>query len=113
MNDPADIPPTDEETPEQPPTPPTFLGQLERVIRHHPMAATLATVGFGCAVGIAARELLAPTPTPKSRVMHLLEDIQSRLADFAEPAYDRASDLMDDGAKAMKRGAKRVRHLFA
>lgn len=112
MNDPADFPPTDEETPEPSAPPPTFLGQVERVIRHHPMAAALATIGFGCAVGIAARELLTPPP-PKKRVVRLLEDIQERLASFAEPAYDRASDLVDDGAKAIKRGTKRMRYFFS
>jgi ElaB/YqjD/DUF883 family membrane-anchored ribosome-binding protein len=111
--DPADFPPTDEETPIEPVPAPTILSQVEDFIRRHPMASALATVGFGCAVGVAARELLTPPPAPRNRVVQLLEDIQGRLSEFAEPAYDRASHLADEGAHAVKRGAQRLRHLFS
>lgn len=113
MNDPADFPPTDEETPVQPPPARVFLSQVEDFIRRHPMAATLAGIGIGCAVGVSARELLAPSPPPRNRVVQLLEDIQERLVEFAEPAYDRASHLADEGAGAVRRGAHRLRHFFS
>ncbi|WP_395748912.1 hypothetical protein [Prosthecobacter sp.] len=107
MNDPSSIPPTDEETPA--PKAANFLSQMETLIRRHPVTAALTTLGFGCAVGIVARELLTPPP-PRHRALQILEDIQSRLSDIAEPAYDRASDLADDGISAVKRGLNAVSH---
>lgn len=133
----AAIPPTDEEMPASSsesasspamPSPShtrTFsdlTDQIETLIRRHPIAATLATVGFGCAVGVAARSLLTPEPTPRHRVRDLLEDIQERLSEFAEPAYERAHELADDGRDAVKHGlhsmaesklGSRLRHLFS
>lgn len=143
----AAIPPTDEEMPVSPP-PSSFpasasestsaplpampshtntlsdlTDQVENLIRRHPIAATLATVGFGCAVGVAARSLLAPQPTtPRHRVTELLEDIQNRLSEIAEPAYERAHELADEGRDAVKHGlhsiadsklGSRLRHLFS
>ena len=122
MIDPSVIPPTDEETPVTRAAPSTSLSQLESMIRRHPFTAALATLGFGCAVSLVARELLAPPPTPKQRALQLLEEIQNRLAEIAEPAYDRASDLADEGVHTVKRGldsvgssklGSRLRHLFS
>lgn len=121
MNDPSTIPPTDEESPATAAAP-VSVSQIETLIRRHPVCAALATVGFGCAVGIVARELLMPPPSPKHRALQLLEDIQHRLAEFAEPAYDRASHLAEDGVSAVKRGlhsaassklGSRLSHLFS
>lgn len=141
----AAIPPTDEEMPVSPPSafpastsestsapPPTMASQthtfsdltdqVETLIRRHPIAATLATVGFGCAVGVAARALLAPEPSPRNRVKELLEDIHERLSEFTEPAYERAHELADEGRDAVKHGlnsmaesrlGSRLRHLFS
>ncbi|WP_395740908.1 hypothetical protein [Prosthecobacter sp.] len=108
MNDPSTVPPTDEETPASQGT--RILSNMESLIRRHPVAAALTTLGFGCAVGIVARDLLTPQPTPRDRAMQLLEEIQSRLTEFAEPAYDRASHLADDGVSAVKRGLHAVSH---
>lgn len=93
MNDPSAIPPTDEETPETQGAPPAPISQIENLIRRHPLAAGLASLGFGCAIGIIAREWLTPPPPPKHRVLQLLEDIQHRLTKFAEPVYDRAGTV--------------------
>lgn len=142
----AAIPPTDEEMPVSPPAasfpasasestsaPSSTMSsqahtfsdlteQVETLIRRHPIAATLATVGFGCAVGVAARALLTPEPAPRHRVKELLEDIQERLTEFAEPAYDRAHELAGEGRDAVKHGlhtmaesrlGSRLRHLFS
>ena len=122
MNAPSVIPPTDEEAPVRRASPPDLLSQIENFFRHNPVVASLATVGFGCAVCIVARELLTPPPSPKQRALQLLEDIQSRLTEFSEPAYDRASHLADDGIGAVKRGlhsasssrlGSRISHLFS
>jgi hypothetical protein len=69
MIDPSVIPPTDEEVPVTQTAPPKPLSQIESLIRHHPVAAALTTLGFSCAVGIVARGLLAPPSTPKDRAL--------------------------------------------
>lgn len=119
-------------TPESPPveaipgvtgeTPlPAFVSTVEAAIRRHPIAAILTVVGVGCAVGVMTRELLTPAPAPKNRALRLLEDIQSRLAELAEPARDRVSQLTEDGVNAVKHGydsvvgstlGDRLRHWF-
>lgn len=104
MNDPSVIPPTDEETPVTGTCAPPTIRHIESLIRRHPLVAAMTIAGIGCALGIAAREWLAPPPSPKSRALHLLEDIQTRLAELVEPAYDRAADLADEGLSTMKRG---------
>lgn len=103
MNDPSVIPPTDEETPVMETCAPATIRKIECLIRLHPLVAAMTIAGIGCAVGIAAREWLTPPPPPKSRALQLLEDIQSRLAKLAEPAFDRAVDVADDSRSAMKR----------
>lgn len=105
MNDPSVIPPTDEEMPVSPPLPHKPCGQIEGMIRRHPVVAALT---IGCVLSIVARELLVPPPSPKRRALLLLEDIQNRLAEFAEPAQDRASHLAEEGASALKRGLNSV-----
>jgi ElaB/YqjD/DUF883 family membrane-anchored ribosome-binding protein len=84
--------------------PPSTLKHLENILREHPVASILTIVGVGCAVGIVLKELLTPPPPPKNRALRLLEDIQSRLADLTEPAYEKASHLAEDGMDAVKRG---------
>ncbi len=122
MNDPSVLPPTDEETSVTGAAPSQPMTQIESLIRRHPFVAAMATVGFGCAVGIVARGFLTPPPSPKHRALQLLEDIQDRLSELAEPAYDRASHLTDDGLSAVKRGlhsvsssklGSRIGHLFS
>ncbi|MEZ0274553.1 MAG: hypothetical protein ACAH88_06585 [Roseimicrobium sp.] len=84
--------------------PPSTLKQVENILREHPVAAVLTIIGVGCAVGIVLKELLTPPPPPKNRALRLLEDIQSRLADLTEPAYEKASHLAEDGLGVVKRG---------
>ena len=122
MNDPSTIPPTDEETPVSQGKPHRPISQIESLIRRHPLAAGLATVGIGCAIGLVARDLLMPPPSPRNRILSLLEEIQDRLHEYADPVYDRASHLADDGVKAAKHGldsarssklGSRLSHLFS
>jgi hypothetical protein len=84
--------------------PPSTLKQVENILRDHPVASVLTIIGVGCAVGIVLRELLTPPPPPKNRALRLLEDIQARLADLTEPAYEKASHLAEDGLDVVKRG---------
>jgi len=83
----------------------SLLHQVEDLIRRHPVAAALATLGLGCAIGVAAREMLHPPPTTtKDRALQLLEDIQDRLVEIIEPVGDRVSQLAEDGVSAVKSG---------
>jgi hypothetical protein len=108
MNDPSTLPPSDEETPVSKALHLPAMSHIESLIRRHPVMAALTTVGLGCAVGIVARELLTPQPAPRRRALQLLEDIQHRLAEITEPAYDRATHLADDGVSTVKRGMNAV-----
>lgn len=108
MKDASTNPPHDAETHMNATAPIKALSQIESLIRRHPVLAALATVGAGCAIGIVARELLTPPETPRRRALQLLEDIQSRLAEFAEPAYDHANHLADESVGALKRGLHSV-----
>jgi len=108
MNDPSIIPPTDEEAPMTEAALPSSMTQLERLIRRHPLGAAMAAVGLGCAIGVISREWLSPPPSPKQRAVQLLEDIQNQLMELAHPAYDRASDLADEGISSLKRGMQSV-----
>jgi ElaB/YqjD/DUF883 family membrane-anchored ribosome-binding protein len=99
----------------------SIASQVEALICRHPLAAALTTLGIGCAVGLAAREVLAPAPTTKQRALDLLEDIRARLADVAEPVADRVRHVAEDSADAVKHGlpaasscglGQRLRSLF-
>ena len=103
MNDPA------ENTAAQDQQGGSILHQVEDLIRRHPVAAALVTLGLGCAIGVAAREMLHPPHvTTKDRALHLLEDIQDRLAEIIEPVGDRVSQLAEDGVSAVKSGLHSV-----
>ncbi|MEN3943369.1 hypothetical protein WJU23_18860 [Prosthecobacter sp. SYSU 5D2] len=69
---------------------------LENRVREHPASTLLMVAGLGVAAVFLARALI-PAPTPQSRAMDVLEDIQDRLAELAE-----------EGALAVRRGADRV-----
>lgn len=81
---------------------------VETFVRHNPAISIAAAVGIGCAIGVLAKLLLTPPPPPKPRSQQLLEDLQSRLNDILGPAYERASDLAEDGAAILKKGVNSV-----
>ncbi len=56
--------------------------QLENCVRQHPGGTILLAAGLGIAAILIAR-LLTPPPPPRSRALHLLEDIQQQLASLA------------------------------
>ena len=77
MNDPAENPFVENDGAFTEAPAPSILSQVEDVIRRHPLACVLTTLGVGCAIGVAAHEMLTPPPpTNKQRAMNLLEDIQ-------------------------------------
>lgn len=101
---------------------PAFLHKMESLIRKHPIAAVFTSIGFGCAVGVVAREFLIPPASPKNRALALLEDLQEHLADYTEPARERMSKYAGESVDAAKNGyraladtklAERFRHLFS
>lgn len=74
--------------------------QVEDYVREKPLNALCMAAGLGLAVVVLVRAL-TPPPTPRSRAVALLEDIQERLAELTQPALDRGAALLDDGAQAV------------
>lgn len=71
--------------------------QLENCARQHPGSTILLAAGLGIAAVLIARALTPPTP--RSRAVHLLEDIQQRLSSLAQQgtqAVGRGVDSLDD-----------------
>jgi hypothetical protein len=102
---------------------PALLHHLEDLIRRYPIASALASLGVGCAIGVACHEMFTPAPpTTKRRALNLLEDIQDRLSELMEPVTEKVSEMADDGVSAVKSGlhsasksnaVNRIRHLFS
>ena len=74
--------------------------QVEDYVREKPLNALCMAAGLGLAMVVLARAL-TPAPTPRSRAVALLEDIQERLAELTQPAFDRGAALLDDGAQVV------------
>jgi len=87
--------------------------EARKQVREHPIAVVLMALGVGIAAGMAIRFLTTPPPPPttRQRIQRTLDDIQSRLADLAGPAYDRASALAGSGADALKKGMGHVQDM--
>jgi hypothetical protein len=71
--------------------------QLENCARQNQGSTILLAAGLGIAAVLIARALTPPTP--RSRAVHLLEDIQERLASLAQKgtqAVGRGVDSIDD-----------------
>jgi hypothetical protein len=101
-NDPQSTPPASIEALQT--TCQTWVGEAESFVRRHPVASVLTTLGVGCALGIMARELMAPPPTARQRAYDLLEDIQARVSGFTQPMAGKVTHLAEDGASAIRRG---------
>jgi hypothetical protein len=72
-------------------------------VRRNPGTAILAAIGTGLVIGLIVRAL-RPEPTPRSRAMQLLKDIENRLRDITEPALRKASEMASEGASAVQDG---------
>lgn len=71
--------------------------QLENCARQNPGSTILLAAGLGIAAVLIARALTPPTP--RSRAVHLLEDIQQRRSSLAQQgtqAVGRGVDSLDD-----------------
>lgn len=80
---------------------------LEERVRENPTQAILAAVGVGFAVALILRALNKPAE-PRSQARQLLEDIQERLHDLADPALNRLQEFAKDGSAAFEKGASQV-----
>ena len=78
--------------------------RLADLVKQHPAEALLLSAGLGFAAVLLARALMPPPPPPRNRAAQTLEDILHRLKELAQPAYDRASSLAQDGAHAVDKG---------
>lgn len=76
--------------------------QVKEYVQHHPTTTVLVAVGFGLAAALVIRALTPPPP--RNRALRLLEDIQDRLSELAQPVYARAASLTEDGAGVLSRG---------
>ncbi|MDB6138165.1 MAG: hypothetical protein JWO94_1237 [Verrucomicrobiaceae bacterium] len=74
--------------------------QVEDYVREKPLNALCMAAGLGLAMVVLVRAL-TPPPTPRSRAVALLEDIQERLAELTQPAFERGTALLDDGAQVV------------
>ncbi|MDB6119913.1 MAG: hypothetical protein JWO08_3694 [Verrucomicrobiaceae bacterium] len=78
----------------------TVAHQVEDYVREKPLNALCMAAGLGLGLTLLVRAL-TPPPTPRSRAVALLEDIQERLAELTHPALERGAALLDDGAQAV------------
>jgi hypothetical protein len=86
------------------------MTQLQEFVRLHPGRALLAAAGLGFATVLVVRAL-APTPPPRNRAARFLEDIQHRLAELTQPAYDKVASLAENGAHSVGRGVEKLEAL--
>jgi len=77
--------------------------EMDEYVRRNPGTAILLAVGAGLAIGLLVRAF-RPEPTPRSRVAQMLEDLEERLREHAEPVMRKASSLASDGASALQEG---------
>ena len=80
--------------------------EAEKCVSRNPATAILAAIGGGLLIALLVRALL-PTPSPRQRLAGLLEDLEDRLRDAAEPAFRKANALAGDGTKAVNNGLHR------
>jgi hypothetical protein len=69
----------------------------------HPAGALVLAAGLGFASVLVIRALM-PAPPPPNRAKQALEDILHRLTKLAQPVYDGAVTLAEDGAHAVGKG---------
>ena len=79
------------------------LAEVDQCVRRNPGTALLVAVGTGLVIGLLVRAL-RPEPTAQRRVADVLEDIECRLRDFAEPALRNVGTFASEGASAIQEG---------
>jgi ElaB/YqjD/DUF883 family membrane-anchored ribosome-binding protein len=76
-------------------------------VRENPTRAILTAVGVGLAAALILRALQTP-PQPRSQVKQLLEDIQERLHELADPALSRLNEFAGESSAVLKKSASHV-----
>ena len=69
-----------------------------------------AIVGIGAALALVVRAMNTP-PTPRNRIMGLLEDIQDKLSDLSKPVYKHATTLVENSANVLSKGVDSISDL--
>jgi ElaB/YqjD/DUF883 family membrane-anchored ribosome-binding protein len=86
---------------------PTCCASLDERVRENPARAIFTAIGVGFALALVVRALQQPKQ-PRSHVKQLLEDIQERLHDLADPALNRLNEFAGESSAALKKGASHV-----
>ena len=97
-----------------------YCAEADRCIARNPATAILFAIGAGVAIGLCVRAL-RPQPTARDRLAQVLEDLECRVRDRAEPVIRRATELASDGLqngearleRLFRDGSRRVRKFFA
>ena len=91
-------------------TPEYCCMELKEYVRENPTRVVLAGIGLGLLLALLIRPRKAIRA--EHRAVQLLEDIQHRVKEIAEPAYHRAVAAAEKNAAAFKeRAAERIHDL--
>jgi hypothetical protein len=108
-------------------TPECCCKELKDYAQENPLHVVLAALGLGLLIALIVRP--RKVVRAELRALHLLEDIQHRVKEIAEPAYHRAVTAAEKSAAAFKEKAaeqlddldipaslctlkRKIRHLF-
>jgi ElaB/YqjD/DUF883 family membrane-anchored ribosome-binding protein len=91
---------------------------VDDCVKHHPGAALVAALGAGLVIGLLARALRPPPePTPRQRIVRLLEEFEDRLREITAPALHKAGayagDQVDSIAESLHSGEARLERMLS
>ncbi len=86
-----------------------FSHAVDERVRENPTQAILIALGVGVVLGVLVK-MLQPRPE-ESRATRLLNEIQDRLHELTDPAFQKMSSLASNGADLVKEGMDQVSDL--
>ncbi len=88
----------------------TTVVRVEEYVTKHPGLIIFAVLGIGAAATLVVRAM-TPPPSPRSRMIGLLEDIQDRLSEMSKPIYAHTNKLIENSAHALGKGVGNIEDL--
>lgn len=76
---------------------------MEACVRRNPATSLLTAVGAGVVIALIVKAL-RPDPTPRERLMQMLEDLEDRVRDESAPAMRCARKFFSDSADVVNEG---------